>query len=247
LAFYLSTYFDEDYLAIFDTPKKIDTVKDMMKKLFKKQLSNTDIYYRICILRFKLTMKRDLRKWEKSGRRSSTPHIVKQEVIKGYSQKYHIATLVETGTYLGDMVDAMKKDFKKIFSIELDVRLFKWSNKRFKRSGHIAIIQGDSSEELKKLMSNLTEPAIFWLDGHYSDGITAKGDKDTPICEELDCILNSEIKGHIIIIDDARNFGSDSAYPTIQELKNIVFSISPNAEIVIKDDIIRIIPINSVS
>jgi hypothetical protein len=44
---------------------------------------------------------------------------------------------------------------------------------------------------LPLIIKDLNEPAIFWLDGHYSSGITAKGDKICPIFEELDSIFNN--------------------------------------------------------
>jgi hypothetical protein len=50
----------------------------------------------------------------------STPHIVKQMAIAEYQQKYGYGTLIETGTYLGDMIEAQKKRFTHIISIELD-------------------------------------------------------------------------------------------------------------------------------
>ena len=210
-----------------------------MKKLFKNLFSDTDIYYHFCTLRFKLNLKSDLRKWERDGRKSSTPHLIKQRVIKAYLQKFQITTFVETGTYLGHMVDAMKNDFIKIYSIELNGRLSNWASKRFRHLDHIEIIQGDSGKILKKVVRDLEGPAIFWLDGHYSAGITARGEKDTPIREELDCILNSEEKGHIIIIDDAHLFGNDPNYPSIEELIIKVHSISPNADVTIEDDTLR--------
>ena len=37
----------------------------------------------------------------------------------------------------------------------------------------ISIIQGDSGKILNSITNKLKKPAIFWLDGHYSSGITA--------------------------------------------------------------------------
>ena len=58
-------------------------------------------------------------KWEREGRQIPPPHIVKQRVLREYAKKYGLRILVETGTSTGDMVEAMKTDFDRIYSIEL--------------------------------------------------------------------------------------------------------------------------------
>ena len=138
----------------------------------------------------------------------------------------------------------MNKDFDKIYSIELDPYLFKVSKKRFKSENHIEIIQGDSSEKLKEVVEKINQPTLFWLDGHWSDGQTARGTKDTPIYEELETIFESKDLGHVIIIDDARCFGSDPTYPTIDVLKKFIYDKRKNVSINVEYDSIRITPIN---
>ena len=79
--------------------------------------------------------------------------------------------------------------------------------------------------------------------GHrYSAGDTARGEKDTPICDELAEIFRAPDLGHVIVIDDARCFGSDPAYPTLPALREYVWSRRPHAGIVVEDDSIRITP-----
>jgi hypothetical protein len=68
---------------------------------------------------------------------------------------------------------------------------------------------------------SLVEPALFWLDGHYSGGVTARGESDTPIYAELVHVLGSSHK-NVIVIDDARCFGSGAKYPTIEALTAFV-------------------------
>lgn len=169
-------------------------------------------------------------------------HSVKQKAIKDLAKKFDINILVETGTYQGEMVEAMKPYFEQIYSIELSEKLYQEAKKIFDKEKNIKIIQGDSGVKLKSLLEEIKEPALFWLDGHYSAGITAQGDKDTPIYEELTHIFNANLSKDVIIIDDARCFGRDSDYPSIKELSNFVKTNRPNANIEIKDDSIRITP-----
>src|SRR5215210_5936597 len=94
-----------------------------------------------------LKLRRDLearRAWEKQGRPSPPPHIVKEELIRDYAKTFNTDTLIETGTYLGDMVHAMKKSFTRILSFELDQNLATQAQNRFANDNHIQIIEGDS-------------------------------------------------------------------------------------------------------
>jgi len=159
-----------------------------------------------------------------------------------FAEKYRLRVLIETGTYYGDMVEAMKKYFSRIYSIELSNELYEKAKQRFAGDDRITIIHGDSGIELGKLMASLDQAALFWLDGHYSAGVTAKGDKDTPIYEELTHIFGSPQQGHVIIIDDARCFGTDPAYPSIDELSGFIKAKNPNVRIEVKNDSIRIVP-----
>ncbi len=180
-----------------------------------------------------------LRKWEENGCPMPPPHIVKQLAIQEYHKTSKYNTLVETGTYLGDMVEAQKKVFEKIYSIELGMELFQKAIHRFRHDKNVTIVQGDSGLMLHEIVQQLNEPAIFWLDGHYSAGITAKGEKDCPIFGEMDAILNNNKFQHIILIDDARYFVGQGDYPTIDQLTEYVTSKNRNYHVDVKNDIIR--------
>lgn len=187
-------------------------------------------------------MKAEFAKWERKGKPMPPPHIYKQRVLREYAKRYGIKVFVETGTYYGDMVEAMKTDFDRIYSIEISKDLYEQARMRFKRVEYIEILQGDSGIEIGKLMEKINHRTIFWLDGHYSGGETARGEKDTPIFEELRHILNASDKGHVIIVDDAQCFGTDPSYPSIKELSEFIQSQRSNLDITVRDDIIRITP-----
>lgn len=188
---------------------------------------------------------KELVEWKKKGKPVPPPHIVKQQVLMEYAEKYGLIILIETGTLYGDMVAAMRKNFDSIFSFELSDKLFQMAVERFKNENNITIIHGDSGIELKKLMIRMNKPTLFWLDGHFSGGVTAKGIKDTPIYEELTAILKSDNANQsVIIIDDARCFGTDPSYPSIEVLCKFVKDIRPEVEISVKNDMIRIAPKN---
>ena len=88
--------------------------------------------------------------------------------------------------------------------------------------------------------SGQREPCLFWLDGHYSAGITAKGEKETPIWEELEHICDHPIKNHVILIDDASLFVGKNDYPNLDSLQKFVESRFPDNIFEVRDDMIRI-------
>jgi len=178
-------------------------------------------------------------KWQNGGQPSPTPHLAKQQVIAEYQQKYDYRLFVETGTYLGKMVEAQRKRFEKIISIELGSELCAKAQKRFEKYKHITIVQGDSGKVLPYILKNIEQPAIFWLDGHYSGTTTAKGDTNCPIFNELNAIFSSKKFNHILLIDDARFFNGTADYPTIQQLSDFILSKNNNYRIDVKHDIIR--------
>lgn len=180
--------------------------------------------------------------WEEKGCPAPPPHVIKQRVVKEYRDKFRHKTFIETGTYYGDMVEAQKKHFEKIYSIELSEKFYQNCVERFKNDKDVEILHGDSGKVLSELMKEINEPVIFWLDGHYSGGDTAKGDKECPIYEELEAILDHKSLPHVILIDDARLFVGQKDYPTINELKNFVKSKNENFDLEIKHDIIRFTP-----
>jgi len=209
---------------------------------FRAAAKRTRLYEILLSLREQRRRRLELKQWERGGRPVPPPDIVKQKVLLAYASRYHLKILVETGTYLGDMVEAMKKSFDRIYSIELSEELHQKAKERFRFDGHVELIRGDSGKELQALVEKIESPALFWLDGHFSAGVTARGDKDTPIFDELNHILGSPEKRHVIVIDDARCFGTDPAYPTIEELIAFVRQRNNTVDVEVKDDTIRISP-----
>ena len=48
--------------------------------------------------------------WRISGRPVPPPHIFKVRVLKDYAKNYSLRTFVETGTYKGAMIEALKDE-----------------------------------------------------------------------------------------------------------------------------------------
>jgi hypothetical protein len=160
----------------------------------------------------------ELRQWESVGCPVPPPHQAKQKIIEKYARQYGCSILIETGTYLGDTIFSQRANFESIISIELSQRLFKAAVRRFRNYGHIRLMNGNSGELLPGIMSGVDKRALLWLDGHYSGGLTARGETESPVFSELDAIFSNNKLKHVILIDDARLFIGKRDYPTMEEL-----------------------------
>jgi hypothetical protein len=178
-------------------------------------------------------------RWERSGRLGPPPQLIKQRTVRQEARRHSISCLVETGTYLGDMVAAQLSAFSRIYSIELDPHLAEAARARFAPFPHVTILQGDSAKMLPLVLREIDRPCLFWLDGHYSEGITARGDRVTPIVQELEAVLAHPVRGHVLLIDDARLFDGTDDYPTQQEVERIL-SRHGAWMMECRDDIIRV-------
>lgn len=160
--------------------------------------------------------------WEAKGRPTPPPHTVKQKTVRDFGKDGGIETLVETGTFEGDMVAAMLGSFKEIHSIELFPEYHQRAVQRFNNHPNVFLYEGDSGVVIADVLKKINQPAVFWLDGHYSGEGTAKAAKETPVVEELEAIAAHPFAAkHIILIDDAHCFTGQNDYPTLECLEQI--------------------------
>lgn len=180
--------------------------------------------------------------WEREGIPVPPPAVVKQHTVKTYAKRFSLGVMVETGTYLGEMVRATKDIFERIISVEIDERLAKRAQKKFSKYDHITIFRGDSGEVIKEILPSIKIPCLFWLDSHYSGGLTSHAGTETPIMKELGHIFSHDLTDHVILIDDARNFTGENDYPELEALRDFVLKQRPGWNFEVKHDIIRIHP-----
>ncbi len=190
-----------------------------------------------------------IQEWIDSGKPVPAPNFIKQDILAAIQKQFKCDTLIETGTYIGDMIENQKGNFSNIYSIELSEFLFRKAVKRFKNYRHITIIQGDSGETIPQLLTQIEGSVMFWLDGHYSTGLTAMGNKECPIFEELNGIFSSKLKLEkvVVLIDDARLFIGENDYPTIEELKKFIGDFFDIFTLEMECDIIKIYGLTSIN
>ncbi len=183
--------------------------------------------------------RQELARWEARGRPVPTPHALKAETVRDYAERFALEVMIETGTYRGDMIAAIRSSFDQVHSIELDEKLRQDAAARFARDAGVCIHQGNSGERLGEVLIDIQQPCLFWLDGHWSGGETARGDEACPIRAELRHIFDHATSGHVLLIDDARCFDGTDGYPTHAELRSIVAAARPDWVFDVEQDIIR--------
>ena len=128
-------------------------------------------------------------------------------ILGRYPDYAKIRVFVETGTLTGMTISRMRALFTVCHTIELSKYYYLRSRIKYFFSG-IHFHLGDSVKVLARLAPKIKEPAVFFLDAHWSSGKTARGAKDCPLLEEMR-ILSKRPYSDLIIVDDARLFGTN--------------------------------------
>lgn len=171
----------------------------------------------------------------------------RRALLDTYGKSYGLNVLIETGTNEGKTPLALQGSFQQIYTIELDPDLFWHAKVMFAHQANVECLHGDSTDVLPEVLARLTEPALVWLDGHYSGPGTAHGTKSSPIREELR-ILFEDGRPHVILVDDARIFGGGpehtlyphyKSYPSLRWVQK--FTEAHDYSFVLQDDIMRLV------
>jgi len=161
----------------------------------------------------------EIRGWQKRMFAAPSPSHIKRSVLRRNGNPYSI--WVETGTFQGDTTQFLADTANFVHSIEPEPTLFKLATERFKSTLNIKLHFGLSENVLPALLQELTGDVNFWLDGHYSGGITHKGPIETPIIQELATIerYRERFAPLTVMIDDIRCFHPHipeySSYPDL--------------------------------
>ena len=159
-----------------------------------------------------------INRWAENSYSSPSPHFVKQSIV--LRNVIPDSTTVETGTYMGETTELLETKSMKVISIEPEENLFKMAQLKFAGKPKFQIINGTSEDIFPSLIPTLSGDVSFWLDGHFSAGITYRGPKETPILDELRIIEDNMMNFQrvVVMVDDIRCFDPTlpeySTYPT---------------------------------
>lgn len=161
-----------------------------------------------------------------------------------------LSVFVETGTFRGDTLEALKSEFQDLLSIELSPDLYSQALARFRDEQNIRLIQGNSAEALRGVLDSVRgRSTLFWLDAHWCVATGTAGEtSQCPLLEELKAIgdLNDE---SVVLIDDARLFMAPpsaphevSQWPTFDQILQQLRAMAPAHEIMVVNDVIALFP-----
>ena len=162
------------------------------------------------------------------------PSDVLSRTVAEYPEYEGIDTLIETGTFMGDVAFHEKDFFKEVHTIEIKEDIYMKTKKRLSPWPNIHCHLGDSVEVLGKILKSIKRRSIFFLDAHWSGdhtvdwsksdwqgypidtGFRGAKEKDGSVRSENQVPLNEEIRlisqehpyASVIIIDDWRSIGT---------------------------------------
>ena len=169
----------------------------------------------------------------------STPE-VKRNVLKRHSLPG--AKWLETGTYLGETSYYLSKFSNSVTTIEPSEFLFKRAKEKYNYVKNIDFVFGTSEERFEEIIMSLQGDLNIFLDGHYSEGLTFKSNKDCPLLVELESLvrnLRNFNKIHLFI-DDVRLMNPSLPdfrdYPTLLQVLTILAPFTE--QVVVEHDIL---------
>lgn len=140
--------------------------------------------------------------------------------------------LVESGTHLGDTVAFFLPHARRIVSVEVEPKLYEAAAARFAADTSVELILGDALDIVPQLLQLVDAPPLVWLDGHFSGGVTGRGQQVEPAGTIIHRLGRIRIPpGTTLVIDDLRLFGFDPTFPTLDELVTVARSSFPRARI----------------
>ena len=173
--------------------------------------------------------------------------VLPRTLARDLRDRLGIERAIETGTYKGGSARILASVFPEVVTIELDEELHRRAAERLSRQPAITAVQGSSRVRLGPLV-DAARPTLYWLDGHWSGGVTAGEDDECPVLDELAAIAS----GHpddCILIDDARLFAAPpppphdpAQWPSLGEIEGAIRTARPDHHVAVLHDIVVAVP-----
>ena len=129
--------------------------------------------------------------------------------------KFGLQLFVETGTLVGNTAKWAAEHFRQVYTIECSYKFYILALNKLDEISNVQLIYGFSQDVLAPFLTNITEPALFWLDAHWSKDLGYNNFQKVlcPVLAEIEAIAESD-QGHVILVDDFRLFGEQPGWPT---------------------------------
>lgn len=168
---------------------------------------------------------------------SPADHAKRRHLLRIFRARKH-QVLVESGTYLGGTVAFMLPHARKIVSVEIEPSLYEEARRRFAGDPKVELHLGDAAKLIPELVAGVDEPALIWLDGHFTGGVnTVRGEAVEPAPGILESLGRLNLpRGTTVVVDDLRLFGRGDGFPQLDELAQAARAAFPRATIAVGID-----------
>lgn len=136
-------------------------------------------------------------------------------VHKGIPEKFALKIMtnrslqyfVETGTYMGRTTAWAAKNFGLVHTIDLSQDFINKAKANCAGFSNVRFYTGNSGDILHDVLRAVPEPALIWLDAHWSRDLGYGRPElgECPVLEEIAAIVKDG-RPHVVLIDDARYF-----------------------------------------
>jgi hypothetical protein len=158
--------------------------------------------------------------------------------------KLDLGVFVEGGTFKGNTAIAASELFERVITVENSAEMHAIASENLRGCENVTLLRGDTRSHLPSILAE-HDGFLFWLDAHWSGGVTYGEGDECPLLSELDMIFSSG-KRHAILIDDARLFlGPPPAPHRIEQWPsmNEVHRAIPEGWVwFCMDDVIHVVP-----
>lgn len=151
--------------------------------------------------------------------REVPPEMYKRKFIKKILARYKFDNAIETGAYLGQTTKVISKSVA-VTTIEIDPNLNVYLKSKFRKSP-VSVLHGDSAKLFQSLIKEKDYSTFFYLDSHFSGGITSQGQSVTTLKDEI--LGLRDFKGlnkSLILIDDVISLNGINDYPEREFIVN---------------------------
>lgn len=170
---------------------------------------------------------------------------IPKENAKWLQNSMNLSVAVEGGTYNGGTSLLMSKFFEKVYTIEKSEKMYEIGEEKLGHIKNVKRLFGDTRSHLPDIVG-YNDNILFWLDAHWSGGMTYGEEDECPLLDELGAIFSADLTNFAIMIDDARLFLAPPPLPhnylNWPTIKDICLTVPEGFDIIVFEDVIYVVP-----
>jgi hypothetical protein len=170
-----------------------------------------------------------------------------QQLARELRDRLGLVRAIETGTYRGRGARLLGAVFPSVTTIEVAPDLARAAKKALGSLPQVEVLEGSSRDVLPELIDP-SAPTLYWLDGHWSGGVTGGETDQCPVLGELTAIALGN-PDDCVLIDDARLFLAPpppphrrEQWPTYRQIEDTIHTTHPTHQVIVAHDVIVAVP-----